>query len=137
MKFRIPLCLEMHCKYCKHISSRLIYYFLNNWAALGLIAARLSAVSVSGGCSSCSTQASHCGGPRGAEQRCPGCKLRYAVSRARAQQLRGAGFLAPQHVGSSQTRDHTYVPCIGRQTLNGQTTREVQLTAHLIWTWTF
>ena len=26
MKFSIPLCLEMHCKYCKHVSSQLIFF---------------------------------------------------------------------------------------------------------------
>jgi len=33
--------------------------------------------------------------------------------------------VAPRHVGSSQTRDQTRVPCIGRQILNHWTTREV------------
>ena len=28
------------------------------------------------------------------------------------------GLVALQHVGSSQMRDRTHVPCIGRQTLN-------------------
>ena len=32
----------------------------------------------------------------------------------------------PQHVGSSQVRDQTHVPCIGWQILNHRTTREVQ-----------
>ena len=36
------------------------------------------------------------------------------------------GLVAPWHVGSSQTRDHTHVPCIGRQILNHWTTREAQ-----------
>ena len=38
------------------------------------------------------------------------------------------------HVGSSWTRDQTRVPCIGRQTLNHWTSREVQeqiLKAHI------
>ena len=34
------------------------------------------------------------------------------------------GLVAPQHVGSSQTRAQTRVPCIGRQILNHCTTRE-------------
>ena len=34
------------------------------------------------------------------------------------------GPVAPWHVGSSQTRARTRVPCIGRQTLNHCTTRE-------------
>ena len=35
------------------------------------------------------------------------------------------GLVAPQHVGSSQTRDRTCVPCIGRRILNHCATREV------------
>ena len=34
------------------------------------------------------------------------------------------GFVALQHVGSSRTRPLTHVLCIGRRTLNHQTTRE-------------
>ena len=43
---------------------------------------------------------------------------------ARAQQLWLTGPVAPWHVGSSQTRARTRVPCIGRQTLNHCATRE-------------
>ena len=35
------------------------------------------------------------------------------------------GFVAPRHVGSSQTRAQTHVPCIGRRTPNHCATREV------------
>ena len=35
------------------------------------------------------------------------------------------GLVAPQHVGSSQTRDRTRVPCIGRRILMQCATREV------------
>ena len=35
------------------------------------------------------------------------------------------GFVALQHVGSSQTRDQTHVPCIGRLIVNHWTTRAV------------
>ena len=34
------------------------------------------------------------------------------------------GLAAPRHVGSSQTRVRTHVPCTSRQTLNHCTTRE-------------
>ena len=34
------------------------------------------------------------------------------------------GLVAPRHVGSSQTRARTRVPCISRQILNHCTTRE-------------
>ena len=45
--------------------------------------------------------------------------------RAQAQQLWRTGLVALQHVASSQTRDRTHVPCIGRRILNHCTTREV------------
>ena len=43
---------------------------------------------------------------------------------AQAQQLWLTGPFAPRHVGSSQTRAQTRVPCIGRQILNHCATRE-------------
>ena len=41
-----------------------------------------------------------------------------------AQQLWLIGLVAPRHVGSSQTRARTRVPCISRQILNHCATRE-------------
>ena len=52
---------------------------------------------------------------------------------AQAQQFWLTGPVAPRHVGSSQTRARTRVPCTGRQTLNHCATREA-LTCILI-TW--
>ena len=46
---------------------------------------------------------------------------------AQAQQLWLTGLVAPWHVGSSQTRARTRVPCISRQTLNHCVTREAQM----------
>ena len=43
----------------------------------------------------------------------------------RAQLLWPLGSVAPQHVGSSQTKDQTRVPCTGRQILNHWATKEV------------
>ena len=43
---------------------------------------------------------------------------------AQAQQLWLTGPVAPRHVGFSQTRAQTRVPCIGRQILNHCATRE-------------
>ena len=43
---------------------------------------------------------------------------------AQAQQLWLMGLVAPRHVGSSQTRARTHVPCISRQILNHCATRE-------------
>ena len=45
-------------------------------------------------------------------------------SRALAQELWSMGLVAPWHVGSSQIRDQTCVPCIARQILNHWTIRE-------------
>ena len=42
------------------------------------------------------------------------------------------GLAAPQHGGSSRTRDRTRVPCIGRQILNHCATREVQLVSEVL-----
>ena len=42
------------------------------------------------------------------------------------------GSVAPWHVGSSQTRARTRVPCIGRQILNHCATREAQADRFLI-----
>ena len=46
-------------------------------------------------------------------------------SRVQAQQLWCTGWVAPRHVESSQTKDWTGIPWIGRQTLNHWATREV------------
>ena len=43
---------------------------------------------------------------------------------AQAQQLWLMDLVTPWHVGSSQTRARTRVPCIGRQILNHCATRE-------------
>ena len=52
----------------------------------------------------------------------PCCRAR--APDAQAQQLWLTGLVAPRHVGSSQTRAQTRIPCIGRQTLNHCATRE-------------
>ena len=50
----------------------------------------------------------------------------FSCCRVRAQSLWHTGLVAPRHVGSSQTRDWTGVPCVARWILNHQTTREAQ-----------
>ena len=45
------------------------------------------------------------------------------------------GPAAPRHVGSSQTRARTRVPCIGRQTLNHCATREAPQNNYFIQVW--
>ena len=44
---------------------------------------------------------------------------------AQASVVVACGLVNPRHVGSSQTRGRTHVPCIGRRILNHWTTREV------------
>ena len=51
---------------------------------------------------------------------CCGAQAPYA----QAQLLWLTGLVAPRHVGSSQTRARTRVPCISRQILNHCATRE-------------
>ena len=52
--------------------------------------------------------------------------LQLAGSRAQPQQLWHTDLVAPWHVESSQTRDQTCVPCIGKQISNHWTMREAQ-----------
>ena len=57
---------------------------------------------------------------------------------AQAQQLWLTGPVTPRHVGSSQTRAGTCVPCIGRQILNHCATREalcILLLGHILYTY--
>ena len=49
----------------------------------------------------------------------------FSSCSTQAQQLWRTDLVALRHVGSSQTRDRTRVPCIGRQILNHCITREV------------
>ena len=48
----------------------------------------------------------------------------HRLQTRRLSKLWLTGLVAPRHVGSSQTRARTRVPCIGRQTLNHCATRE-------------
>ena len=54
---------------------------------------------------------------------------------AQAQQLWLTGLVASRHVGSSQTRARTRVPCIGRQTLNHCATGEALIFFYLSGFW--
>ena len=48
----------------------------------------------------------------------------HRLQTRRLSKLWLTGLVAPRHVGSSQTRARTRVPCIGRQILNHCATRE-------------
>ena len=65
---------------------------------------------------SCSVWASHCGDFSSFAAQVLGCPGLNSC---------GVWAVAPRHVGSSQTRDRTCVPCIGRWILIHWTTREV------------
>ena len=56
-------------------------------------------------------------------------------SRPRLQYLCRVGLVAPQHAGSSGTRDQTHVLCMGRQIPNHWTTKEVQTAYNFNLTW--
>ena len=84
-----------------------LFYFWLHWVFVA--ARRLSLVVASGGYSSL---------------RCSGFSLQWLLLMWSADS-RCLGLVAPQHVGSSQTRAQTRVPYIGRRILNHSITREV------------
>ena len=67
---------------------------------------------------------SQCGGFSCCRGHTPGA--RASVGAARTQQLWHTGSVALRHVGSSQTRDRTHVPCLGKWIPIHSTTQEVQ-----------
>ena len=80
-------------------------------------------------------QASHCGGFSCCRARALGMRASVVVARGlsscgswalehRFSSCGAWALAAPWHVGSSQTRARTCVPCIGRRILNHCTTRE-------------
>ena len=87
---------------------KIIYVFI--YGSVFVSVRGLSLVAASGGHSS---------------SRCAGLSCcRAQTPDTQAQQLWLSGPAAPRHVGSSQTRARTRVPCIGRQILNHCATRE-------------
>ena len=94
------------------------YLFIYFWLCWVFVSVQgLSPVAASGSHSSswCTGLSSHCRGLS-----CCGAQ----APDTQAQQLWLTGPVAPRHVGSSQTRARTPVPCIGRQTPNHCATRE-------------
>ena len=68
--------------------------------------------------------------------RCVGFSSCSSWTLERGLSSRGAWTLiAPQHVESSQTRDWTHVPCIGRWILNHWATREVHGNLLIVESW--
>ena len=115
--------INVHNVYCSFIKKiNLFILFIYFWLCWVFVAAWASHCS---GFSCCGARAlgtrvsvvaaselSSCGS-RALEHRLSSCSTRDVI--------------APQHVGSSQTRDRTHVPCIGRRILNHCTTREALL----------
>ena len=86
--------------------------FINGCAGSSLLCGLFSSCGQWGLLSSCSVQASRCGGAEA-----PGrTGFRNCCSQALEHMLWFMGWVAPWHVGSSRTRDCTHVSCTGRQT---------------------
>ena len=66
-----------------------------------------------------------CGGLSRCRAQALGC-VGFTRSNTQAQSLLSMHSVAPEHVGSSQTRDQTQVPCTGSWILKHWTSREVQ-----------
>ena len=93
-----------------------IYLFIYFWLCWVFVSLRgLSLIASSGGTLHRGARASHCRGLSCCRAQAPDTQ---------AQQLWLTGLAAPRHVGSSQTRARTRVPCIARQILNHCATRE-------------
>ena len=106
-----------HCLFKKLI---FLIYFCLCWVFTAMLS--FSLVVVSEGCSLV------------LEYRLRRHRLQYVQltdSRALGQYLWCTGLVAQWHMGSSQTRDQTHVPSIGRQILNHWATEEVPITVFL------
>ena len=105
-----------------------IYLFIFGCVVSSLLHTGSAQLRRAGATLRCGTRASHCGGFSCRGSRALGMRaqqLWLMGSRAQAQQLWHTDLVAPWHVGSSQTRDRTWVPCIGRRILNHCATGEV------------
>ena len=99
------------------------YLFIYFWLCWVFVSVRgLSLVVASGGHSS--SQCADLSLSRPLLLRSTGSRRAGSAIVAQAQQLWLTCLVAPRHVGSSQTRARTRVPCIGRQILNHCAARE-------------
>ena len=120
-------CLSQCLSYGKCSETLALFFFFSFfWLRWVFVAARrLSLVAVSGGysslcCKGFSLQWLLLLQSRGSR------RLGFRSYGTWAQELWLAGSVAPRHVGSSQTRARTRVPCIGRQIPNHCATREAR-----------
>ena len=102
--------------FCIHLSLAVLGLCCCTWA--------FSGCSEQGLLSSCRAWASHCGGFSCGAQ-APGTRASVTAACMLSSGGRCMGLVAPQQVGSSQTRDGTHVPCTGEQILIYCTTGEV------------
>ena len=108
-----------------------IYLFIFGCGGSSLLCVDFAQLWRAGATLCCSARASCCSGFSCCGARALGVRASVVVAQGlnscgtRAQQLWRTGLVAPRHVGSSQTRARTRVPCIGRRILNHCATREV------------
>ena len=96
-----------------HFLKLFIYLF---WVALGLHCCSQAFCSCrERGCSSLQCMHSHCSGLSCCRARALGTQA--SVAAALRLSICGTRAYFPQHVESSQTRDQTHAPCIGRRIL--------------------
>ena len=93
-------------------------YLFIYWLHWVFVAVRGLSLVAASELSSYGARASHCGGFPCCRIWFLGC-MSFSHCSSWAQQLWHIGLVAPWYVESSQTRDWTCVPCIGRQTLPG------------------
>ena len=131
---------------CAFFFSKLIYLFIFGCVGSLLLRTGFLQLRRAGATLRCGARASHCSGFSCCGARALGApasvvvatraqQLWLAGSRANAQQLWCTGLVAPRHVGSSQTRARTPVPCFGRRILNHCATREVHTLGIFMFSW--
>ena len=127
----IFLIINLRCLFLV-ISNNLFFqnYFIFGCVGSSLLHTGFLQLRRAGATLHCGGWASHGGGfsCRGAQALGTQAQQLWLVgSRAQAPQLWRMGLVALWHVGSSQTRARTCVPCLGRRILNHCTTREALL----------
>ena len=136
-RFKYIIHILAHTFYSIYCTGFFFFFWLH-WVFIAAVGG-LSVVAVSGGYSSlwcagatlpCGARASHCSGFSCCRAWALGAQASVVVARglsscgSQAQQLWRMGLVALRHVGSSQTRAQTRVPCSGRRIFNRYATRE-------------
>ena len=124
MQISVQICCERQVLQTKNLFFKIIYLFILFLAVLGLrfLCEGFLQLWQVGATLHRGARTSHCRGLSWCGAQAPD---------AQARQLWLTGLVAPRHVGSSQTRARTHVPCIGRRILNHCATREAPQTKNL------